>query len=156
MILSIITCCELMSKPVGNVSTYYLFSAICKSNHLPWQNKICPNAMQFVCVRTPEHLAIAFHNGFFSSPLLFFCVGMGPNGELCRKGCIRCLAASKDLCNFTCYFQCDFDVSDSTDILSFGRQGAYTHTEIFRFHLSFNSLEMSHQPVTCCANSKQE
>lgn len=62
----------LMSKPVGNVSTYYLFSAICKSNHLPWQNKICPNATQFVCVRTPEHLAIAFHNGFFLPPYSFF------------------------------------------------------------------------------------
>lgn len=36
-------------------------------------------------------------------------------------------------------------------------RGPTTHTgSSSRFHSSFNSSEMSHQPVTCCAGSKQE
>lgn len=86
---------------------------------LTMQNKICVDAVYFV---STEPLLIELHNViFFLLTLFFFCGGVGANGELRRKGPMRCLAASKDLCDFTCYFQCDFDVRDYADILSFGR-----------------------------------
>lgn len=80
---------------------------------------------------------------------------MGDNAGLHREGITGSVPGSKDVCDDTSILNSmQRNTRTSCDLV---RRKATTHSNSgSRFHSSFNSSEMSHQPVTCCAGSKQE
>lgn len=101
---------------------------------------------------------IAFYDGYFSHLTPFLSYITGDNGGLCRKGTDKVFTWFKRFLWFHLlplfWLWCK---RTHRHLLSSGRQESHTHADISSgFHSSFNSSEMSHQPVTCCACSKQE